>query len=67
MSAVLLQILSFSMINQRRIAKVSSPENQALVSLMLSASDVFPEVNTIIHGTTVTTNAILERKLRHAD
>jgi len=49
-----------------RIAKVpSTPENQAFGVLdALSKSDVLlPEVNTIIHGTTVTTNAILERKI----
>ncbi|MGA0314295.1 MAG: hydantoinase/oxoprolinase N-terminal domain-containing protein, partial [Alphaproteobacteria bacterium] len=49
-----------------RIAKVpSTPENQAFGVLnALSKSDVLlPEVDTIIHGTTVTTNAILERKI----
>ena len=46
-----------------RIAKVpSTPENQAFGVLnALSMSDIhLPEVDTIIHGTTVTTNAILE-------
>ena len=49
-----------------RIAKVpSTPENQAFGVLnALSMSDIhLPEVDTIIHGTTVTTNAILERKI----
>ena len=49
-----------------RIAKVpSTPENQAFGVLnAFSMSDIhLPEVDTIIHGTTVTTNAILERKI----
>ena len=49
-----------------KIAKVSStPENQAfgVMSALESAGTTMEDVLTIIHGTTVTTNALLERKI----
>ena len=49
-----------------KIAKVpSTPENQAfgVMSALESAGTTMEDVLTIIHGTTVTTNALLERKI----
>ena len=49
-----------------KIAKVpSTPENQAfgVMSALESAGTTIEDVLTIIHGTTVTTNALLERKI----
>jgi N-methylhydantoinase A len=49
-----------------RVAKVpSTPENQAfgVLSAIAGAGIVLGDVSTIVHGTTVTTNALLERKL----
>ena len=49
-----------------RIAKVlSTPENQAFgVMKALETAEInLPSVETLIHGTTVTTNALLERKI----
>ena len=49
-----------------RIAKVlSTPENQAfgVMKALETAETNLPSVETLIHGTTVTTNALLERKI----
>lgn len=49
-----------------RISKVpSTPENQAfgVMSALKTASVILPDLNILIHGTTVTTNALLERKV----
>ena len=49
-----------------RIAKVlSTPENQAfgVMRALETAETNLPSVETLIHGTTVTTNALLERKI----
>ncbi|MEE3122962.1 MAG: hydantoinase/oxoprolinase family protein [SAR324 cluster bacterium] len=49
-----------------RISKVpSTPENQAfgVMAALESASVSLPDLQTVIHGTTVTTNALLERKI----
>jgi N-methylhydantoinase A len=51
---------------QPRIAKVpSTPENQAfgVLAAIAETGASLAEVATIVHGTTVTTNALLERKL----
>ncbi len=48
------------------IAKVpSTPENQAfgVMSAIEQGGAELPEIDTIVHGTTVTTNALLERKI----
>ena len=49
-----------------RISKVpSTSENQAfgVMSALKTASVILPDLNILIHGTTVTTNALLERKV----
>ena len=49
-----------------RISKVpSTPENQAfgVMSALKKSSAILPDLNILIHGTTVTTNALLERKV----
>ncbi|HHZ79031.1 MAG TPA: hydantoinase/oxoprolinase family protein, partial [Candidatus Lambdaproteobacteria bacterium] len=49
-----------------KIAKVpSTPENQSygVMSALESAGSTMENLYTIIHGTTVTTNALLERKI----
>ena len=49
-----------------KIAKVpSTPENQSygVMSALESAGSTMENLHTIIHGTTVTTNALLERKI----
>jgi N-methylhydantoinase A len=49
-----------------RIAKVpSTPENQAfgVLSAIEQGGAALDEIETIVHGTTVTTNALLERKI----
>ena len=49
-----------------KIAKVpSTPENQAfgVLSAIEQGDAKLPEIDTIVHGTTVTTNALLERKI----
>ncbi len=49
-----------------KIAKVpSTPENQAfgVLSAIEQGDAKLPEIDTIVHGTTVTTNALLERKV----
>jgi len=49
-----------------RLAKVpSTPENQAfgVLNALKNAATELPTVSLIIHGTTTTTNAVLERKL----
>ena len=49
-----------------RISKVpSTPENQAfgVMSALKKSSVILPDLNILIHGTTVTTNALLERKV----
>ncbi|MCK5275928.1 MAG: hydantoinase/oxoprolinase family protein, partial [Alphaproteobacteria bacterium] len=51
---------------QPRIAKVpSTPENQAfgVLAAIAETGASLADVATIVHGTTVTTNALLERKL----
>ena len=49
-----------------KIAKVpSTPENQAfgVMQALESAGATMETLNTVIHGTTITTNALLERKI----
>jgi N-methylhydantoinase A len=49
-----------------RLSKVpSTPENQAfgVMSALKKSSAILPDLNILIHGTTVTTNALLERKV----
>ena len=49
-----------------KIAKVpSTPENQAfgVMQALKSAGATMETLNTVIHGTTITTNALLERKI----
>ena len=49
-----------------RISKVpSTPENQSfgVMSALKKSSAILPDLNILIHGTTVTTNALLERKV----
>ena len=49
-----------------RISKVpSTPENQAfgVMSALKKSSAILPDLNILIHGTTVSTNALLERKV----
>ena len=49
-----------------KIAKVlSTPENQAfgVMKALESAEATMKPIDTVIHGTTVTTNALLERKI----
>ena len=49
-----------------RISKVpSTPENQAfgVMSALKKSSAILPDLNILIHGTTVTTTALLERKV----
>ena len=49
-----------------KIAKVpSTPENQAfgVMQALESAGATMESLNTVIHGTTITTNALLERKI----
>ncbi|MCS5621368.1 MAG: hypothetical protein NZ656_05425, partial [Nitrospinaceae bacterium] len=49
-----------------KIAKVlSTPENQSygVMSALESAGTTMENLHSIIHGTTVTTNALLERKI----
>ncbi len=51
---------------QVRLAKVpSTPENQAfgVMSALAAGHCVLPDLDLIVHGTTTTTNAVLERKL----
>ena len=49
-----------------RLAKVpSTPENQAfgVMNALKTAQSFLPDIDLIVHGTTTTTNAVLERKL----
>ncbi len=49
-----------------RVAKVpSTPENQAfgVLGAIAKAGAALADVDTVVHGTTITTNALLERKL----